>query len=79
FREAFPSQPSPLEGPLRPFADLRRVFHVPQRKRLDVIWHEAIAPNLDAVLPAALGHRGEVGCLVVLVEKGLLLGGCLAA
>ncbi|MGQ9823349.1 MAG: hypothetical protein ACUVQK_15965, partial [Thermogutta sp.] len=30
----FSASLSPPEGPPRPFADLRRAFHVPQRKRL---------------------------------------------
>ena len=39
---------------------------------MNVIGHEAIAPDLDALLAAPLGHQFDVGRVVVIAKEGLL-------
>ena len=54
------------DGPPQAILGFRR------RNQMDVIGHQAIAPNLDPFLTAPLGHQFDVGRVVLVVEKGLL-------
>ena len=42
------------------------------RNQMDVIWHQAIAPNLDPFFAAPLGHQLQIRRVVAVVEKRLL-------
>jgi hypothetical protein len=39
---------------------------------MDVIGHQAIAPNLDTFVAARLGHQFQIGGVVAIVEERLL-------
>ena len=73
----FPTSLPPLEGPPRPLADHRQVFHVPQRKRLER------NPDLRAEIERLREYRAfrahSFEKLVRVYSVGLLLRGMLAA
>ncbi|MEN6405922.1 MAG: hypothetical protein ABFC77_05565 [Thermoguttaceae bacterium] len=40
--------------------------------QMNVVWHQAIRPNLYSLFAAPLGHQFQVGRIVAIVEKRLL-------
>jgi hypothetical protein len=48
------------------------VFGLGRRNQMDVIGHQAIAPNLDAPFAAPVGHQFDIRRIVSIVEKSLL-------
>jgi hypothetical protein len=53
----------------RPSESISRLRH---RDQMDMIWHQAIRPDLDPVSAAPLSHQFQVA-LVILIAKIILL------
>ena len=51
------------EGPPQAVLGLR------YRDQVRVVWHEAIGPDFDPLLPAPLGHQIQVGRIVVVAKE----------
>ena len=66
FAEIHPSRITPMgfaNGPPQ------RLFRCRHGDQVDVIRHQAVAPNLDALFAAPVGHQFHIGGIVFLVEK----------